>query len=110
MKKFVSTAEWRDNTDGHLYAEGDSFPFDGREISRERLNELESGHNRAGLVLIRAIEAQDEPVEVRKEEAPKKAAVSRKTASPKTAKSKSKNHEMTAGGRSRAAGSNGLYP
>ena len=83
MKKFVSTAEWRDNTDGHLYLEGDSFPFDGREISAERLNELESGHNRAGLVLIRAIDVQGEPEEVRKEEAPKKAAEGRKTAAKK---------------------------
>ena len=83
MKKFVSTAEWRDNTDGHLYIEGEPFPFDGREISGERLNELESGHNRAGLVLIRAIEVQDGPVEVRKEEAPKKAAEGRKTAAKK---------------------------
>ena len=83
MKKFVSTAEWRDNTDGHLYIEGEPFPFDGREISGERLNELESGHNRAGLVLIRAIEVQDEPVEVRKEDAPKKAAEGRKTAAKK---------------------------
>ena len=83
MKKFVSTAEWRDNTDGHLYIEGEPFPFDGREVSGERLNELESGHNRAGLVLIRAIEVQDEPVEVRKEEAPKKAAEGRKTAAKK---------------------------
>ena len=83
MKKFVSTAEWRDNTDGHLYIEGEPFPFDGREISGERLNELESGHNRAGLVLIRAIEVQDEPVEVRKEDAPRKAAEGRKTAAKK---------------------------
>lgn len=88
MKKFVSTAEWRDNTDGHLYLEGDSFPFDGREISAERLNELESGHNRAGLVLIRAIDVQGEPEEVRKEEAPKKAAEGRKTAPAKTARKK----------------------
>lgn len=82
MKKFVSTAEWRDNTDGHLYAEGEAFPFDGREIPKERLDSLESGRNRAGLRLIRAEEVQDEPEEVRKEEAPKKVAEGRK-ATPK---------------------------
>ena len=88
--KFISAYEWRDNTDGHLYREGEPFPFDGREIAKDRLDALVSGRNRAGLRLIRAEEVQDEPVEARKEEAPKKAAVSRKTASPKTAKPKSK--------------------
>jgi len=74
VRKHFSTAEWRDNTDGHLYREGEPFPFDGREISAGRLNELESGRNRAGLRLIRAVEVQDEPVEAREEEAPGKAA------------------------------------
>lgn len=82
-KAYICLTEWRDNTDGHLYREGESFPFDGREISMERLDELESGHNRAGLRLIQAAEAQDEPVEALKEEAPKKASEGRKTASKK---------------------------
>ena len=79
-KAYISLREWRDNTDGHLYLEGEPFPFDGREIPEERLEALESGRNRAGLRLIRAEEVQDEPVEVRKEEAPKKAPEGRKTA------------------------------
>ena len=83
MTKYVSTVEWRDNSDGHLYREGESFPFDGREIAPERLAELESGRNRAGLRLIKGCEVKDEPVEVPKEEAPKKAAEGRKTASRK---------------------------
>ena len=83
MTKYVSTETWRDNSDGHLYHEGEQFPFDGREIAGDRLESLESGRNRAGLRLIRAEEVQDEPVEVRKEEAPKKAAEGLKTASAK---------------------------
>lgn len=79
-KAYFSLREWRDNSDGHLYREGEPFPFDGREIPKERLDSLESGHNRAGLRLIRAEEVQDEPEEVRKEEAPKKAPEGRKTA------------------------------
>lgn len=71
--KYISAYTWRDNTDGHLYREGEPFPFDGREISAERLEALESGRNRAGLRLIRAEKTQDEPAEARKEEAPKKA-------------------------------------
>lgn len=87
MRKFFSLMEWRDNTDGHLYREGEPFPFDGREIPEERLDSLESGHNRAGLRLIRAEEVQDEPKEeAPKEEAPEKAPASRKTARKTTKK------------------------
>ena len=82
-KAYFSLREWRDNSDGHLYREGEPFPFDGREIPKERLEALESGRNRAGLRLIRAVEVQDEPEEVRKEEAPKKASEGRKTATAK---------------------------
>lgn len=85
---YISTTEWRDNTDGHLYREGEPFPFDGREVPAGRLEELESGHNRAGLRLIRAEKAKDEPAEAPKEEAPKKAAESRKTATRKTTKTR----------------------
>ena len=83
---YISLGAWRDLTDGHLYHEGEPFPFDGREISPERLDELENGHNRAGLVLIRAIDVQDEPEEAPKEKAPEKAVNGRKTAPRKTAK------------------------
>lgn len=72
--KYISTVTWRDNTDGHLYREGEPFPFDGREIPKDRLEALENGRNRAGLRLIRACEVQDEPEEAPKAEAPKKAA------------------------------------
>jgi hypothetical protein len=78
-KAYISLREWRDNTDGHLYREGEPFPFDAREIPKERLEALESGRNRAGLRLIRAVEVQDEPEEARKEEEPKKAPEVRKT-------------------------------
>ena len=36
-KAYFSLLEWRDNSDGHLYREGEHFPFDGREIPKERL-------------------------------------------------------------------------
>ncbi len=80
---YISLATWRDLTDGHLYREGDQFPFDGREVSGERLDELMNGRNRAGLRLIRADESMDKPEEDRKEEAPKKASGGRKTATAK---------------------------
>ena len=81
--KYISTVTRRDNTDGHLYHEGEPFPFDGREIPKDRLDALESGRNRAGLRLIRACEVQDEPEEARTEEVPGKAAEGLKTASRK---------------------------
>ena len=73
-------ATWRDFTDGHLYHEGDLFPFDGREVKPERVAELESGRNRAGLRLIDGCEAKEERTEVQKEKAPENAAEGRKTA------------------------------
>ena len=78
--KYISLAAWRDLTDGHLYREGEPFPFDGREVSGARLDELMNGRNRAGLRLIGAVESENEPEEARKEEAPKKASGGRKTA------------------------------
>ena len=85
--KYISATQWRDLTDGHLYAEGDEFPFDGREVPAERLDELVNGRNRAGLRLIEACEVQDEPEEVRKETEPEKAPEAKKTA-PKKAPAK----------------------
>lgn len=61
MMKYISARTWRDLTDKHLYHEGDFFPFDGRDVPEERLKELESGHNRAGLQMIRGIITEDEP-------------------------------------------------
>lgn len=78
--KYISVTAWRDLTDGHLYREGEPFPFDGREVSGARLDELMNGRNRAGLRLIRAVESGNEPEEAQKEEAPKKASGGRKTA------------------------------
>lgn len=86
--KFISLEDWRDNSDGHLYSKGEPFPFDGREIAPERLSELESGRNRAGLRLIQAIEAKAEPTQAQKEKAPEKASEGRKTASRKTTRKK----------------------
>ena len=83
MRKYFSLMEWRDNSDGHLYREGEPFPFDGREIPEERLDSLESGHNRAGLRLIRAEEVQDEPEEAPNQKAPETARKPRKTATRK---------------------------
>ena len=40
---FISIARWRDAEDGHLYREGEIFPFDGREINPERLEALVTG-------------------------------------------------------------------
>ena len=85
--KYISTVTWRDNTDGHLYREGEPFPFDGREVPVDRIEALENGRNRAGLRLIREDKASDEQPEAKKPEAPKKAIKSRKTAPTKTRKS-----------------------
>ena len=68
MKTFVSATTWRDLTDGHLYHEGEPFPFDGREVAEDRLAALETGRNRAGFRLIKAASAGEESAEGRKED------------------------------------------
>lgn len=36
----------------HVYAEGDPFPREGKEVSEERIKELSSSDNRQGMPLI----------------------------------------------------------
>ena len=83
---YISTGTWRDLTDGHLYREGEPFPFDGREISQDRLDELRNARNRAGLALIRASEVQDERESVPKAEEPETASDGPETEKKKPAK------------------------
>lgn len=85
--KYISLAVWRDLEDGHLYREGEPFPFDGRDVEEERLDELENGRNRAGLRLIAAEKVRDEEIPVPREEAPKTRAKTTKTTA-KTVKKK----------------------
>ena len=84
MKKYISVRMWRDLTDKHLYHEGDPFPFDGREVPEERLRELESGRNRAGLQMIQSIVTEDAPKAAQETEAePVKKAPARRAAAKK---------------------------
>lgn len=41
---------------GHAYQKGDAFPFDGKKIPLERLEELSSAENRLGVPLIEKVE------------------------------------------------------
>ena len=56
---YISLRQWRDLTDGHLYAPGDPFPHDGRAIAPTRIAELTSNANKAHLALIEAVSAKD---------------------------------------------------
>ncbi len=58
---YVCTRAWRDLSDNHLYAKGDEYPFDGRAVPAKRLQELEQGKNRAGLMLIQRVATEDAP-------------------------------------------------
>lgn len=75
--KYVSTAQWRDLEDKHIYGVGEEFPFDGREVPESRIEELSCPQNKAGFAVIKAV---DEPKPVEEEETPKKATRSRKKA------------------------------
>ena len=92
---YISTCTWRDLTDGHLYAEGEPFLFDGREVPEDRLERLRDGSNRAGLVLIRAEESKADETVVPKDEAPEKAPEAPKTAAKKTAAKKTTTKKTT---------------
>ena len=56
IKDFVDV-----QNNNHLYRVGDSFPYNGADVSKDRCAELASTSNRCGVVLIKAIEV-DEPV------------------------------------------------
>lgn len=75
---YKSIADWRDLTDGHLYANGDVFPHDGRVIPEARIAELSGPQNKAGFALIKAIEVKAEEEHAEKAERPAKATRSRK--------------------------------
>ena len=75
---YQSIRVWRDLEDGHPYQPGEAFPHDGREVSPERLQALESGKNAANLPMIRKVpetaHTEEEP-----ESEPVKEPVKRKT-------------------------------
>ena len=54
--------EFRDLEDQneHVYSKGDEFPYDKREISENRLEELSTNNNKIGVVLIELIENKSE--------------------------------------------------
>ena len=53
---YKSITQWRDLTDGHLYNAGDPYPWDGRTIPDERIEQLSTPQNKAGFALIKAVE------------------------------------------------------
>ena len=71
---------WRDLEDGHLYDMGDEYPYDGREVSAERIADLSSKQNKAGFALIKAVEIPVEEKPIVKEETPKNPTRGRKKA------------------------------
>ena len=77
---YISLRQWRDLSDGHLYAAGDAFPHDGREISPARLAELTSTANKARERLIEAVPAKGEDSPIQEEKTAQKPARGRKKA------------------------------
>ncbi len=53
---YQAICTFKDLQDKHLYNSGDVFPFDGRAIPANRINELISGKNKANKPLIRLVE------------------------------------------------------
>ena len=68
---YLVTKTFTDLVTGHKYEMGDEYPAKGTETTAERINELASGNNKAGLKLIKAVKAPKEAEPV-KETKPKK--------------------------------------
>lgn len=75
---YISTTQWRDLETGHVYCEGEKFPFDGSKVAEDRIASLSSPQNKAGFAVIKAVEAEVKEEPVQAEEAPKKAVRTRK--------------------------------
>jgi len=75
---YISTTQWRDLETGHVYCEGEPFPFDGSEVDEGRIASLSSSQNKAGFALIKAVEEEVKEKHEATEEAPKKATKGRK--------------------------------
>lgn len=54
--KFEVISRFRDLQDNHVYAEGDVFPHDGRQVSKKRIKALTSEDNKAGYPVIKEVE------------------------------------------------------
>lgn len=78
MSKYESITRWRDLEDGHLYNPGDAYPYNGKEVSESRINELISTQNKAGFAVIKAVEEKAEEIPVQAKKTPRKAVRSRK--------------------------------
>ena len=59
MKKLISLMTWVDQTDGHEYHEGESFPHDGREIPEDRIKELSTPDNQIGRPVVLVSETEE---------------------------------------------------
>ena len=96
--KYQSIYEWRDLEDGHFYRIGEAYPFDGREVSAERIAALSGAHNKAGCVLIAAIpEAETPTVKAPTADDGGEAGNQTVEAEPKQDKAKAKRKPRTAG-------------
>jgi len=75
---YISLRQWRDLTDGHLYAPGDPFPHDGRAIAPARIAELESSANKAKMTLIERVSENVEELTAEADKTPQTAPQAKK--------------------------------
>lgn len=53
---FRVITKFKDLKDDHTYEAGDQFPWDGRLVSKKRIEELSGENNRRGIPLIEEVE------------------------------------------------------
>lgn len=57
--KYTSLTTWFDLEGGHEYREGEQYPFDGAEVSAERIEALSTSQNNTGFPLIVAVDEKE---------------------------------------------------
>ena len=62
---FQAVCDFRDLTDGHMYLQDEPFPFDGRTVAQERLEELLGSNNKARKPLIVNVPVAEEEKSVK---------------------------------------------
>lgn len=53
IKRFIDLKD-----DNHIYNAGDKFPWDGRRVSKKRLEELSTAKNKRGIPLIEEVKKE----------------------------------------------------
>lgn len=58
MTQYKVIEKFKDLSDDHIYEVGDIFPYDGRRVSKKRIEELSTDKNKREIALIEKVEKE----------------------------------------------------